>query len=82
MSKMPIKEFLDHCTACGGNWTQMFMTGIKECFPKTWESMLDDKTYSFEDIAIILEPLVDWPHDKNHISCCVTKKINRREDIQ
>lgn len=34
---MDLDEFLNHCTACGGNWGGMFLTGIKELFPDVWE---------------------------------------------
>jgi hypothetical protein len=30
-------EFLSHCTACGGNWGGMLLTGIKELYPEVWE---------------------------------------------
>ena len=50
---MTFKEFLGHCTAQGGNWTKMLMTGIKEVFPEYWEAM-PDKTYEFQDILQIL----------------------------
>ena len=30
---MTIKEFLNHCTACGGDWVSMLLSGIKECYP-------------------------------------------------
>lgn len=40
--KMPIKEFLDHCVACGGNWGGMLLTGIKELFPTVWELIPED----------------------------------------
>lgn len=30
---MKFDDFLKHCAACGGNWTSMFMTGIKEVSP-------------------------------------------------
>lgn len=34
---MELDEFLNHCTACGGNWGGMLLTGIKELFPDVWE---------------------------------------------
>lgn len=39
--KMPLKEFLNNCTTCGGNWAAMFMSGIKECFPELYDSLPD-----------------------------------------
>ena len=38
---MSYKEFLEHCTACGGNWVNMLLTGCRELWPE------DTKT--FED---------------------------------
>lgn len=46
-------DFVKSCYACGGNWTRMFMTGIKELFPKTWMA-LPYVTYGFLDICEIL----------------------------
>ena len=31
--KMSMRVFLDHCTACGGDWVSMLLSGIKECYP-------------------------------------------------
>jgi len=53
---MEMKEFLSHCTACGGNWTRMLMTGLKSCFPAYWEAM-ENKSYSFDEVVIILQNL-------------------------
>lgn len=36
------KEFLSYCTACGGNWGGMLLTGIKELRPAVWEVIPDD----------------------------------------
>lgn len=58
-AKMSMSEYLsNHCTACGGNWTQMLMSGIKSTFPKLWDSM-PDKTYSFDAVCAVLAPYVD-----------------------
>lgn len=46
---MNFSEFLTHCTACGGNWTAMLMSGIKTVFPEHFAQM-EDKEYSFEDL--------------------------------
>lgn len=40
--KMPVIEFLDHCIACGGNWSGMLLTGIKELFPTVWDLIPED----------------------------------------
>lgn len=39
---MTSKEFLSHCTACGGNWGGMMLTGIKELRPAVWDAIPDD----------------------------------------
>lgn len=39
---MTMKDFLSHCTACGGNWGGMLLTGIKELWPEVWEAIPDD----------------------------------------
>lgn len=36
------KNFLSHCTACGGNWGGMLLTGIKALYPKVWEVIPED----------------------------------------
>ena len=39
---MPMKNFLDHCTACGGNWGAMLLTGMQELFPDVYAAIPDD----------------------------------------
>lgn len=39
---MTMKDFLSHCTACGGNWGGMLLTGIKELWPEVWNAIPDD----------------------------------------
>ena len=39
---MTAKEFLEHCTACGGNWGGMLLTGIRELYPNVWNAIPDD----------------------------------------
>lgn len=36
-----LNDFLSHCTACGGNWTGMLLSGIKELFAEVWEALPD-----------------------------------------
>lgn len=36
------KDFLQYCTACGGNWGGMLLTGIKELYPEVWDAIPDD----------------------------------------
>ena len=33
------KKFLDHCTACGGNWGGMLLTGIRKLYPAVWDAI-------------------------------------------
>lgn len=33
---MTLKEFLSHCTACGGDWVSMLLSGIEECYPNEY----------------------------------------------
>lgn len=35
-------EFLKHCTACGGNWGGMLLTGVRELWPEVWNAIPDD----------------------------------------
>jgi len=36
------KAFLDHCSACGGNWGGMFLTGIKRLYPNVYDAIPND----------------------------------------
>lgn len=40
--KMSMDDFLSHCTACGGNWGGMLLTGINKFWPDVWEAIPDD----------------------------------------
>lgn len=31
--------FFNQCTACGGNWGAMLLTGIKEVFPDSYDEV-------------------------------------------
>lgn len=37
---MPMKEFLSKCTACGGNWVAMLLTGVEEVFPEHYNAVV------------------------------------------
>lgn len=53
-------EFMNNCTACGGNWTAMIMSGIKKCFPEEYDEM-PDKEYTFDDLfEITVKCGVNW----------------------
>lgn len=34
--------FLKHCTACGGNWGGMLLTGLHELYPNIYELIPND----------------------------------------
>lgn len=36
---MTMEEFLKHCTACGGNWGGMLLSGLKRLRPEVWEAI-------------------------------------------
>lgn len=36
---MTCKDFLNHCIACGGNWTAMLLTGIKVLYPNVYDAI-------------------------------------------
>lgn len=42
------------CTACGGNWTAMILTGIKRRWPEYYES-LPDRSYTFFEVVNIAD---------------------------
>ena len=35
------KAFLDHCSACGGNWGGMFLSGIERLYPAVYDAIPD-----------------------------------------
>lgn len=39
---MTFREFLNHCTACGGNWGGMFLSGVRELWPEVWDVIPED----------------------------------------
>lgn len=65
---MTFNDFINECLDCGGNWTKMLMTGIKEVAPKIYESM-PDRGYSFDEICFIVNHLCeDRPHFRYNLS--------------
>lgn len=49
---MDICEFLDHCTACGGNWGGMLLTGLHKLRPSVWEAIpIDMGDFPFQAIC-------------------------------
>ena len=62
---MDLDEFLDHCTACGGNWGGMFLTGIQELFPDVWELIPEHMgVFAFSVIGDVLN-LLNVKNTKN-----------------
>lgn len=41
-----LDSFWKHCIACGGDWSAMILTGIKELYPEIWD-MIPDKMGKF-----------------------------------
>lgn len=39
--QMSFDEFLDHCTAHGGNWGGMLLSGLKKLRPEVWNAIPD-----------------------------------------
>ena len=39
---LTMKRFLDNCTACGGNWGGMLLSGIKVLYPDVWDAIPDN----------------------------------------
>ena len=46
---MSMKDFMNQCTACGGNWGAMLLTGIKRVFPDNYEEV--EKEYNSMDFS-------------------------------
>ena len=40
--KMSCNDFLENCSACGGNWGGMLLTGVKRLYPEVWEVIPED----------------------------------------
>lgn len=39
---MTMKDFLSHCTPCGGNWGGMLLTGIQRLWPAVYDAIPDN----------------------------------------
>lgn len=53
-----LDEFLDKCTTHGGNWTAMFLSGIKAIDPWLFDRM-PETTYAFDEVCWIANHLID-----------------------
>ena len=42
-AKMPFNEFLKHCHTCGGDWTGMLLSGIREINPEYFDKIPNDQ---------------------------------------
>lgn len=63
---MEFDEFLDHCTACGGDWGGMLLTGIKELFTDVWELIPEHMgVFAFSVIRDVLT-LLNVTNTKNN----------------
>ena len=59
---MTYAEFIEKCTACGGNWVAMMMSGIKEVAPEIYDEM-PERSYGFDEVCFIVNHLCyDRPH--------------------
>lgn len=70
---MTFEDFISHCTACGGNWTAMILTGIKDVVPDLYERM-PDRSYSFDEVCFIANHLC---HDRPHLRYNFSIETNR-----
>ena len=63
---MTFDEFLSDCTACGGNWGGMLLTGIKALYPAVWDAIPDDMGhFAWSCLTATLELLdVTFPKDE------------------
>ena len=53
--RMTCDEFLQSCTACGGNWGGMLLSGIKRLAPEVYDAIPDNMgTYAWETIIATL----------------------------
>lgn len=50
---MKMSVFLSHCTACGGNWTAMLGSGIRELWPADFNALPD--TFEVTDVLAIMK---------------------------
>jgi hypothetical protein len=46
----------EHCLACGGNWSNMLLTGIKRVLPEIYKKMMSEKDegWDFFELADVV----------------------------
>lgn len=55
---MTFNEFInEECTACGGDWSRMLMSGIHRVWPTYWAA-LADRSYTFIELHDMVERLL------------------------
>lgn len=53
---MKLDEFFKNCIGNpGGNWALWIMSGLKKVFPEVYQSLDNNKKYSFVDLMQLLE---------------------------
>lgn len=63
---MTIDEFLTHCTACGGNWGGMLLSGIQALYPEVYDAIPTQMgLFAFACICYTLELLNIKGDDNN-----------------
>ena len=53
------RSFMEHCTACGGDWCGMLLSGIRELWPSVFsvipENMGSDGFEAFANLCYVLQ---------------------------
>ena len=53
--QITFKEFLDNCTACGGNWGGMLLSGVRKLWPVVWDAIPEQMgVHAFTTICNLL----------------------------
>lgn len=48
-------DFLLHCTACGGNWGGMLLSGVKALYPEVYEAIPQNMgKYAWQGICTVI----------------------------
>jgi hypothetical protein len=55
-SNMSLDTFLsDYCTACGGNWGGMLLSGVRRLYPDVWDAIPNEMgSYAWVCICAVL----------------------------